>query len=104
MHSPAHPGEILREDIIPALDLTVAQAAEALGINRVTLSRVLNGRAGVTPAMALRIEKWLGADKGGRAGLWVDMQAAYDLAQARKDKDNAAAVRKVKPAKLHASA
>ena len=49
MYNPPHPGETLKEDILPALGLTVTQAAEELGINRVTLSRVLNGKAGCGP-------------------------------------------------------
>lgn len=56
MHNPPHPGETLREDVLPALGLTVTQAAEELGINRVTLSRVLNGKAGISIDLALRLE------------------------------------------------
>ena len=59
MFNPPHPGETLRDDILPALGLTVTQAAEELGINRVTLSRVLNGKAGVSIDLALRLESWL---------------------------------------------
>ena len=60
MFNPPHPGETLREDILPALGLNVTQAAAQLGVTRVALSRVLNGRAAVSPEMALRIEAWLG--------------------------------------------
>lgn len=84
MHNPPHPGEALREDILPALGLTVTQAAAQLGVTRAALSRVLNGRAGISPEMALRLEGWLGVDHGGRADLWVAQQASYDLWQARK--------------------
>ena len=84
MHNPAHPGEILREDILPTLGLNVTQAAEQLGVTRAALSRVLNGRAAISPMMALRIEAWLGVERGGRADLWIAEQAAYDLWQARK--------------------
>ncbi len=59
MHNPPHPGETFREDVLPALDLTVTQAAKELGINRVTLSRVLNGKAGIRIDLALRLEAWL---------------------------------------------
>jgi antitoxin HigA-1 len=83
MHNPPHPGETLREDILPELGLTVTEAALQLGVTRAALSRVLNGRAGISPEMALRLEAWLGADNGGRADLWLAMQAAYDLWQAR---------------------
>jgi antitoxin HigA-1 len=84
MHKPPHPGETLREDVLPALGLTVTDAAAALGVTRVAFSRVLNGRAGVSPEMALRLERWLGADNGGRAEVWLRMQAAHDLASAEK--------------------
>lgn len=84
MHNPPHPGETLREDVLPALGLTVTEAAAQLGVTRVALSRVLNGRAAISPEMALRIEKWLGVKNGGRADLWLAGQASYDLLQARK--------------------
>ncbi len=84
MHNPPHPGETLREDVLPALGLTVTAAAAQLGVTRVALSRVLNGRTAISPEMALRIEKWLGVENGGRADLWLTEQASYDLMQARK--------------------
>ncbi len=78
MKFPAHPGELLREDVIGALELSVTEVAGRLGMSRVSLSRVLNGRAGISPDLALRLE---------RAGVstaraWLGMQANYDLAQA----------------------
>jgi len=84
MHNPPHPGETLREDILPALGLTVTEAAKQLGVTRATLSRVVNEKAAISPKMALRLEGWLGVDNGGRADLWIAQQAAYDLWQARK--------------------
>ncbi|MDT7836635.1 HigA family addiction module antitoxin [Aquabacterium sp. OR-4] len=84
MHNPPHPGETLRDDVLPALGLSVTDAAAELGVSRVTLSRTLNGRAAVSPEMALRLERWMGADHGGRAEVWLRMQAAYDLWQAEK--------------------
>jgi len=60
MVNPTYPGETLREDILPALGLTVKEAAEQLGVARPSLSRVLNGRAAISPEMALRLEQWLG--------------------------------------------
>lgn len=84
MHNPPHPGETLREDVLPALGLTVTDAAAQLGVTRAALSRVLNGRAAISPEMALRLEGWLGVENGGRADLWLSQQAAYDLWQARK--------------------
>jgi antitoxin HigA-1 len=83
MFRPPHPGETLREDVLPELGLTVTQAAAQLGVTRVALSRVLNGHAGISPEMDLRIEGWLGAENGGRAGLWLSQQTAYDLWRAR---------------------
>lgn len=69
---------------MPALGLTVTEAAKQLNVTRVTLSRVLNGRAAISPEMALRLESWLGLENGGRTDLWIAQQAAYDLWQARK--------------------
>lgn len=79
MHNPPHPAAILREDILPGLGLSVTEAAQQLGVNRVTLSRLLNEKAGVSPEMALRIEAWLGKARGGDARLWLGMQTDYDL-------------------------
>jgi len=84
MHNPPHPGETLREDVLPALELTVTEAAAQLGVTRAALSRVLNARAAISPEMALRIEQWLGVENGGRADVLLAEQAAYDLWQARK--------------------
>jgi addiction module HigA family antidote len=84
IHNPPHPGETLREDVLPALGLTVTDSADQLGVTRATLSRVLNCRAAISPGMALRLEGWLGVENGGRADLWIAQQAAYDLWQARK--------------------
>ncbi len=84
MYNPPFPGETLREDILPALGLSVTEAAAQLGVTRAALSRVLNGRAAISPMMALRLEGWLGVERGVRADLWIAAQAAYDLWQARK--------------------
>lgn len=81
MYNPPHPGETLKEDVLPALGLTVTQAAKELGINRVTLSRVLNGKAGVSIDLALRLEVWL---DGPTAENWLKGQLAYDLWQAEQ--------------------
>ncbi len=76
MYNPPHPGETLREDVLPALGLTVTKAAQELGINRVTLSRVLNGKAGISVDLALRLEAWL---DGPSAESWLKGQLAFDL-------------------------
>lgn len=84
MHNPTHPGETLREDVLPALGLSITKAAEQLNVSRAALSRVLNERAALSPEMALRLEGWLGVENGGSADLWVAQQAAYDLWLARQ--------------------
>ena len=76
MHNPAHPGEVLRE-WIPE-DMTITQAAQALQVSRVTLSKVLNGKAGVTASMALRLAAWLTTSPD----IWLGMQVQWDLWQA----------------------
>lgn len=78
MKFPPHPGELLREDVLKPLGLPVTEAAARLGMSRVALSRVLHGRAAISPDLAVRLE---------RAGVstaraWLSMQANYDLAQA----------------------
>lgn len=95
MHKPPHPGETLRDDVLPALGVTVTDAAGQLGVTRAALSRVLNGRAAISPEMALRIEGWLGVENGGRADAWIAQQASYDLWIARE-----AGVPKVKRATI----
>ena len=69
---------------MPALGLTVTEAADQLGVTRPTLSRVLNGHASISPEVALRLEDWLGIENDGRADVWIAQQAAYDLWQARQ--------------------
>ena len=64
--------------------LTVTEAANQLGVSRAALSRVLNEKAAISPEMALRIEAWLGVERGGRADLWLQMQAKYDMWKARE--------------------
>jgi len=84
IYNPSHPGETLREDVLPALKLTITEAAKQLGVTRAALSRVLNGKAALSPEMALRLENWLGVENGGRADLWITQQAAYDLWKTRQ--------------------
>ena len=84
MFNPPHPGLTLRDDVLPALGLSVTQAAEQLGVSRVALSRVLNGRAAISPDMALRLEAWLGVERGGDARVWMAQQSAYDMWQAEQ--------------------
>ena len=84
MYNPPHPGLTLRDDVLPALGLSVTEAAQQLDVARVTLSRVLNGHAAISPEMALRIEAWLGLERGGEARLWLAEQSAYDVWQAEQ--------------------
>lgn len=79
MKNPVHPGEILREDVLAELGLSVGEAAERLGVSRVTLSRVLHGHARISPNLAVRLEE-AGV---GTARSWLAMQAAADLAAER---------------------
>ncbi|MBQ1657756.1 MAG: HigA family addiction module antidote protein [Rhodocyclaceae bacterium] len=80
MKNPAHPGEILREDVIKELGLSVTEAAQRLGVSRVALSRVLNCRAAISPELAIRLE----AAGVSTARAWLAMQMNYDLSQAMK--------------------
>ena len=79
MKNPPHPGEIIRHEILEPLKLTVTDAAKAIGVTRPALSNVLNGRASLTPEMALRIEKAFGP----KMDHLMRMQLACDLARAR---------------------
>lgn len=78
MHNPPHPGEVLRDTVLA--ELSVSDFARRLGVSRVALSRVINGRAAVSAEMAIR----LSAALGGSAESWLRMQAAYDLWHASK--------------------
>jgi addiction module HigA family antidote len=78
MKDPPHPGRGIRDDIA-ALGLSVAEAAEGLGVTRQQLHNVIGGRSGITSEMAVRLEKGI----GGTANHWVRLQGAYDLAQVR---------------------
>lgn len=78
--TPIHPGEILREDVLPALGLPIKTVAEQLGVTRQALHRVLAGTAGITPEMALRLGKFC----GNGPSVWLRMQGAYDLWHAER--------------------
>ncbi|MDH5509364.1 MAG: HigA family addiction module antitoxin [Nitrospinota bacterium] len=80
MKNPPHPGRSIKDACLGPLNMTVTEGAKALGVARHTLSRVINGKAGISPDMAIRLEKAF----GGTADSWIRMQAAYDLAQARQ--------------------
>ena len=80
MKNPPHPGSAIKYDCLEALGLSVTAGARVLGVARPTLSNVINGKAAISPEMAIRLEKAFGST----ADAWLRMQAAYDLAQARK--------------------
>lgn len=93
MHNPPHPGEVLRQLCIEPLGLSVTEAAEGLGVSRKTLSAVLNGRAGISPEMALRLS--IAFDTSPES--WLNQQTQYDLWVAKKGK------KKLNVKKLHAA-
>ena len=84
MKNPPHPGRSIKQNCLDPLGLSVTEGARVLGVARHTLSRVLNGRAAVSPEMAIRLEKagWSSAE------FWLRRQTSYDLAQARRSEDH----------------
>ena len=83
MHNPPHPGEIIKELCLNPLDLTVTSAAKALGVSRKTLSQILNGRAGISPEMAVRLSIAFNTS----AESWINQQGQYDLWQAEQRRE-----------------
>ena len=83
MKNPPYPGRSIKDACLEPLGLNITEGAKVLGVTRNTLSRVINGQNGISPDMAIRLEKagWSNADH------WLRLQAAYELAQARKDQD-----------------
>ena len=79
MKDPPHPGLSVRLNCLEPFSLSVTEGAKVLGVSRTTLSRLINGQAGVSPDMAIRLSKAFGATPD----IWIRLQAAYDLAQAR---------------------
>ena len=84
MHNPPHPGEVLRELCLEPLGVSVTEAAKALGISRKTLSAILNGRAGVSPEMAVRLSIAFHTSSES----WLNQQVQYDLWQAEQHRDD----------------
>jgi antitoxin HigA-1 len=82
MHNPPHPGEVLRELCLQPLNLTVTEAADALGVSRKTLSSILNGRAGISAEMAVRLSMAFGTS----AESWLQQQVQYDLWQVEQQR------------------
>jgi len=84
MHNPPHPGKIIKELCLEPLGISVTAAAEGLGVSRKTLSAILNGRAGISPEMAVRLS--IAFDTSSES--WLNQQSQYDLWQAEKDRDS----------------
>ena len=83
MHNPPHPGEILKEDYLVPLELSITETASALGVTRQALSALINGRGGVSPEMAIRLSKAFNTSPQ----LWLNLQQQFDLWQAQKKAD-----------------
>ena len=96
MHNPPHPGEVLRDGVFTDTGITVTDFAQRIGVTRVALSRVLNGKAGISADMAVRLTAAL----GGSAESWLHMQADYELWLAEKALKREVA--KIEPLKLAA--
>jgi addiction module HigA family antidote len=96
MHNPPHPGEVLKDGVFADGAVSITDAAAALGVTRVSLSRVLNGKAGVSAEMAVRLGKWLGTGPE----TWINMQAQYELWKAEQALKRQ--VMKIPPLKLAA--
>ncbi len=82
MKNPSHPGLSIRYDCLEPLGLTVTEGAKVLGVSRQALNNLVNCKAAISPEMTIRLDKAF----GGGADTWLRLQAAYDLAQAEKDR------------------
>jgi addiction module HigA family antidote len=98
MKNPAHPGRIVRSACLKPLGLSVAEGAKVLGVTRRALTEIIDGKSGISAEMAIRLAKAFGST----AEAWVRIQAAYDLAQARKDESKIKVRRQHVPEELHA--
>lgn len=92
MHNPPHPGKMVKQILLKNVHMTVTEAAQALDVGRVTLSKLINEKSGISPEMAVRLSIALGTS----SEMWMNMQAMYDLWQAEKKRKKL----KVKPFKL----
>ena len=98
MKNPVHPGRIVRHDCLEPFGLSVTEGAKVLGVTRQALNNVVNGKAAISPEMAIRLAKAFGST----AETWLRMQLAYDLAAARKD-ESKIKVRRQHLEELHAN-
>ena len=83
MKNPVHPGRIVKHDCLDYLGLSVTEGAKVLGVSRLTLSRIVNEKSGISPDMAIRLSKAFGSTPES----WLQMQLAHDLAKARQHED-----------------
>ena len=95
--NPAHPGRIVRSACLEPLGLSVTEGAKILGVSRQTLTKIVNGKSGISAEMAIRLARAFGST----AEMWIRMQASYDLAQARKDESKINVQRQHMPQELH---
>jgi len=95
MKNPPHPGRSIRTACLEPMGLSVTEGAKILGVSRQTLTKVINGKSGISPAMAIRLTKAFGSTPE----TWLRMQVAYDLAAARKTEDK---IKVQLPIPLHA--
>jgi len=96
MKNPCHPGQIIRDVCLDGLHLNVTEGATALGVTRTTLSRILNGKASVSPEMAVRLSKAFGST----TGFWLRLQLNFDLTQVEKKASHIRVRRVAAPAEL----
>ena len=97
MKKPVHPGRIVRHDCLEPLGLSVTAGAKVLGVARQTLTKIVNGRSGISPEMAIRLTKAFESTEE----TWLRMQLAYDLAAARKHESKIKVRRQHVPQELH---
>lgn len=97
--APTHPGEILREDVLPAIKMTQTEFAQRLGVSRLSVSELLHGKRSMTPEMAARVAKLL----RGTPEIWLRMQAARDLWEIARDHDRLADIRPIDKRLLEAA-
>lgn len=95
MHNPPHPGLIVKRMLIDGAELSITEAASALGVGRVTLSKILNKKSGISPEMAVRLSLALNTS----SEMWINMQSMYDLWQAEKKRKKLRA--NIKKIKVH---
>ena len=91
---PTHPGAVLREDVLPALEMPQGRLAELLGVSRLTVSQLLNEHRALSPDMAMRLEKLLGTS----AESWLRMQEAIELWDARQQPERFAQIKRLRTA------